>query len=216
MKRSRDPRQETTSSVPMIDGKSMNAAIAERVLVARSKAGDHAAFVELIQKGSPLARRAIRSIAFNPADVDDVMQDTLMDAFKGVRSFNGRSKFSTWLTRIAINNALMLLRRRRNRIEISFDADVEATHDGFLQLADNTISPEQFLIREEFIQSIRRAVRALPPTLRAYAELRCLKELPHSEVASALGISLGAGKARSFQARQQLKRSLISLRDRAA
>jgi RNA polymerase sigma-70 factor, ECF subfamily len=216
MLRSRDARQETKSSVPMIDGKSMDTATAERVLVARSKAGDHAAFVELIQQGSSPARRAIHSIVCNPPDVDDVMQDTLMDAFKGLHSFNQRSKFSTWLTRIAINNALMLLRRRRNRIEISLDADVKDAHDGILQLADNTIGAEQSLIRKEFIQTIRRAVRALPPTLRKYAELRCLKDLPHSEVASALGISLGAGKARSFQACQQLKRSLSSLRSRAA
>src|SRR5215475_10399146 len=122
---------------------------AERLLVARCKAGDHAAFVELIEQGSPTARRAIRSIACNAADVEDVMQDTVIAAFKGFRSFNGRSKFSTWLTRIAINNALMLLRRRKTRSEISFDADTEETRSEIPQLVDKTIGPEQFLIREQ-------------------------------------------------------------------
>src|SRR5215470_440867 len=142
-------RQQPPSCLPMIDGKSMNTATAERELVGRSKGGDHGAFMELIRQGSPIAQRAIRFIACNPTDVEDVMQDTVMHAFKGLRSFNERSTFSTWLTRIAVNNALMLLRRRRNRIEISFDAGVDGARDGFLQFADSRISPEQSLIREQ-------------------------------------------------------------------
>src|SRR5215470_10543387 len=186
-----DTRQEPPSCPPMIDGKSMNTATAERDLVERSKAGDHAAFMELIRQGYPIAQRAIRFIACNPADVEDVMQDTVMDAFKGLRSFNERSTFSTWLTRIAINNALMMLRRRRNRIEISFDADVDGA-GGFLQFADSAINPEQSLIREQSIKVVRTAVRALAPRLREIAELRCLKELSNKEVASSLRISPAA------------------------
>src|SRR5262245_34489882 len=140
MQRSRNPRQKTAIYI--------STATTEQLLVARCKAGDHAAFVELIRQGSPTARRAIRSIACTAADVEDVMQDTVIAAFKGLRSFNGRSKFSTWLTRIAINNALMLLRRRKTRGEISFDADSEKTHREIPQLVDKTIGPEQFLIRE--------------------------------------------------------------------
>jgi len=208
-----DTRQEPPSCLPALDGKSMNSAAAERVLVERSKAGDHSAFMELIRQGSPTAQRAIRSIACNPADVEDVMQDTVMHAFKGLRSFNERSTFSTWLTRIAINNALMLLRRRRNRIEISFDA-VDGARDGFLQFADSTINPEQSLIREQSIEIVRRAVRALAPRLREIAELRCLMELSNKEVVSSLGISLAAAKARSFRASQRLKRSFTSLPSR--
>src|SRR5215467_5230378 len=139
MHSSQDTQQETTCY--------LSRATAERLLVARSKAGDHAAFVELIQHGCPTVRRAICSIACNSADVEDVMQDTVIAAFRGLRSFNERSKFSTWLARIAINNALMLLRRRKTRSEISFDADIEETHREIPQLVDNTISAEQFLIR---------------------------------------------------------------------
>jgi len=194
----------------------MNSAAAERVLVERSKAGDHSAFMELIRQGSPTAQRAIRSIACNPADVEDVMQETVMHAFKGLRSFNERSTFSTWLTRIAINNALLLLRRRRNRIEISVDAGVDFAREGLLQFADSTINPEQSLIREQSIKSVRTAVRALAPRLHEIAELRCLKELSNKEVASSLRISPAAAKARSFRASQRLKRSLTSRRSRPA
>jgi len=186
----------------------MNSATLERVLVARCKAGDHVAFMELIRQSSPVALRAIRNIARNPADVEDVMQDTIVNAFKGLRSFNQQSKFSTWLTRIAINSALMLVRRRKNSIEISLE---ESTSRPF-QFADHGINPEQALIRDQSINLIRRAVHTLPSTLREYVEQRCLEELPHREAASSLGISLAAGKARSFRARQRLQCLLASRR----
>jgi RNA polymerase sigma-70 factor, ECF subfamily len=192
------------------------ATTAEGILVTRCKAGNHAAFIELIQQGSPIARRAIRSILRNTADVDDVMQETAMAAFKAVRSFNERSKFSTWLTRIAVNNALMLLRRRKTRCEMSFEADIEKTHGEIPQLVDNTISAEQFLIRQQSCQVVRKGVRALPRTLREYVELHCLQELSPREAAAFLGISLAAGKARLFHARRKLARSLTSLRSRLA
>src|SRR5215813_6356527 len=134
----------------------MNSATPERVLVARCKAGDHVAFMELIRRSSPVALRAIRNIAHNPADVEDVMQDTFVNAFKGLRSFNQQSKFSTWLTRIAINSALMLVRRRKN-VEISLE---ESTSRPF-QFADHRINPEEALIRDQSINIIRRAVHTL-------------------------------------------------------
>ena len=189
---------------------SNNAATSERMLVARCKAGDHIAFMELIRRGSPAALRAIRNIARNPADVDDVMQDTVINAFNGVRFFDQRSTFSTWLTRIAINNALLLLRRRKNNKEISF----EESDAGLLQVPDHRISPEQALIRNQSIEIIRRTIMALPSSLRDYVEQRYLEELPHSEAASSLGISLSAGKSRSLRARQRLQSLLVSRRGR--
>ena len=194
-----------------IDGMTINAATSERMLVARCKAGDHVAFMELIRRSSSAALRAIRNIARNPADVDDVMQDTVVNAFNGVRFFDQRSTFSTWLTRIAINNALLLLRRRKNNKEISF----EESDGSPLQVADHRISPEQALIRNQSIAIIRKTVQALPSSLREYVEQRYLEELPHSEAASSLGISLSAGKSRSLRARQRLQSLLVSRRNRS-
>ena len=189
----------------------MSAATTERMLVERSKAGDHSAFAELIHQNSPTARRAIRAITPNPADMDDVMQDTFVNAFKGLRSFDERSKFSTWLTRIAINNALMLLRRQKNKREIILDFDGEERDIASFLYADRTADPEEALIRDQSIETVRKAVRALPLTLRAYAERRCLEELSNQETASSLRITSGAGKSRYLRIRQRLESALASL-----
>src|SRR6516225_505178 len=173
MQHSPDARQKT-AGYP-------STATPEGTLVERCKAGDHAAFAELIHQSSPTARRAIRAITRNPADVDDVMQDTLVKAFLGLRSFNQQSKFSTWLTRIAINNALMLLRRQKSKKETSLDID--GGEQSFLY-TDNTPDPEAALILDQSIEVVRKAVHALPPTLRGYAQLHCLQELPSREAAS--------------------------------
>jgi RNA polymerase sigma-70 factor, ECF subfamily len=188
----------------------MNGVIPEHVLVARCKVGDHVAFMELIRRSSPAALRAIRNIARNPADVEDVMQNTVVNAFKGLRSFNQQSTFSTWLTRIAINSALILLRQRKNIIEISLEESISRP----LQFADDGINPEQALIRDESIMVIRRAVNTLPSSLREYVKQRCLEELPHREAASSLGISLVAGRSRSLRARLRLQSLLASHRSR--
>lgn len=193
----------------------MNTATTERVLVKRCKAGDHAAFVELIQQSAPLARRAIRTIACNTADVDDVMQDTIVRAFQKVQSFNQRSKFSTWLTRIAINNALMLLRRQKGKREISLEIDSEDPKARSFQLTDNTLDPEQALIRHQSIEIIRNAVHSLPRALRECAERRCFQELSDREAASSLRITLAAGKARYFRVRHRLRSSLLGSRPNA-
>jgi RNA polymerase sigma-70 factor, ECF subfamily len=195
----------TVTSFTSDDGIDMNTATSENVLVARSKAGDHAAFVELVHRSSPVARRAIRSIARNSADVDDLMQDTVLKAFRQVGSFNQESKFSTWLTRIAINNALMLLRRQKNKKESSLDADEEGLATTTISLADTKLDPEQALIRDQSIQVVRSAVRSLPRTLRDYAERRCFADLSNEEAASSLRITVGAGKARYHRIRLRLQ-----------
>lgn len=187
----------------------------EQALVERCKAGDHAAFEELIQQSSATARRAIRAIAPNPADADDVMQDTFVKAFQGLRSFDQRSKFSTWLTRIAINNALMLLRRQKIKREISLDADGEERDTTSFCLADNMLDPEQALIRDQSIQIIRNAVHALPRTLREYTERCCIQDMSNEEVSSSLRITAGTGKSRCFRARQRLRSSLVDSRTEA-
>ncbi len=102
------------------------------------ESGDHAAFTELIRRSSPSALRSIRAIARNAANAEDVMQDTVVNALKALGSFDQRSKFTTWLTSIAVNNALLLLRRRRNKIEISLDATSAESDTSPLQTAEWT------------------------------------------------------------------------------
>lgn len=190
----------------------MNITTTEEVLLERCKAGDHAAFADLIKHSSTAARRAVWTIARNPADVDDVMQETFVKAFQALRSFDQRSKFSTWLTRIAINNALMLLRRQKVKREITLDADGEERDTTSFSLADNTLDPEQAMIRNQSIQIIREAVHALPRTLREYAERCCIQDMSNQEASSSLRITEGTGKSRHFRARQRLRSSLLRFR----
>lgn len=199
----------TSSCLITPDGTPMNTATRERVLLDRCKAGDHSAFAELIKQGSPAARRAVWNIARNSADVEDVMQETFLNAFQALRSFDQRSKFSTWLTRIAINNALMLLRRRKTKREVSLETDGQDSEAKSYPLTDNTLDPEQALIRHQSIQIIRKAVRALPRTLREYTERCCIQDMSGEEASSSLRITVGTGKSRQFRARQRLRSSLL-------
>lgn len=186
----------------------MIGAISETELVAQCKAGDHAAFAELVRQNSSVAMRAICSIVWNPADAEDIMQDTLVNAYKGVAGFNERCKFSTWLTRIAVNNALLYLRRRKHRVEISLDWETDDGDSRTFQVADSGVDPEEALMRHQAVLVVRKAVRALPIRLRQYARRRYFEEVPHEQVAASLGISLAAGKSRSMRARRRLETSL--------
>ncbi len=199
-----------------IDLKPMVDTLPERVLVERGKAGDHAAFTELIRRSSSTARRAVWSMTQNSADVEDIMQETLLRAYKGLQGFNEQSKFSTWLTRIAINSALMLLRRRERRVEVSLDSQHDEGDNRTIDIPDDGIDPEQALIQEQAAAMLRQAVNALPAELRQYARRRCLQELPHREVASSLGITLAAAKSRSLRARRRLESTLSRMFVRSA
>jgi RNA polymerase sigma-70 factor (ECF subfamily) len=180
----------------------------EHALVALCKAGDQAAFAELIQRNSLVAVRAIRAIVPNPTDAEDILQETLLKAYKGVACFKEQSKFSTWLTRIAINCALQSLRSRRNKVEVSLDWDTDAGESRTLEPADSRVDPEQTLIRSQSVSLVREAVRTLPVHLRQYMRMRYFDGLPHGQVAASMGISLAAGKSRSMRACQRLESSL--------
>jgi RNA polymerase sigma-70 factor (ECF subfamily) len=190
-------------------------------LVAQSKNGDHAAFTELIQRSSPIALRAIRRVTYNHADAEDILQETLLKAFSKLASFNEHSAFSTWLTRIAINNAFMVLRRMRHKREISLST--ESGDDGnfiaCLPIASG-IDPERIYLRKRSIKIVRDAIGRLPVPLRQHAEWRCLEEKSNRDVASTLGISLASSKSRTLRVKRRLLRMLSvseggAARDRA-
>jgi RNA polymerase sigma-70 factor (ECF subfamily) len=181
----------------------------EHELIEKSKGGDHAAFAELMQRNSPIALRAIRRLMYNHADAEDVLQDTLLKAFAKLESFNERSAFSTWLTRIAINNALIVLRRARYRREISLNTETGESNDHIVYPA--LISggdPEKTYMRTRSVTIVRDAIRKLPGPLRQPAEWHCLEERTHRDIASSLGISLACSKSRSLRAKSRLFRML--------
>jgi len=132
------------------------------------------------------------------------MQDSLLKAYIHLKTFDGRSAFSTWLTRIAINSALMILRKKRTHPESPLDDDIWPQ----LQLSDPALDPEIVFLEQERHFALRRAVRRLPHLLREAAEIRYSEETPLSEVAERTNTSLAATKSRLVRARKSLFRAL--------
>src|SRR6476619_1658732 len=147
----------------------------EDALVAAAKQGQAEAFATLCQ---PYARRLIRNahrITRNHEDAEDALQDAFLSAFIHIKNFDGRSSFSTWLTRIAINSALMILRRKRSALELSIDDP--GNHEGnlaFPDVPDRAPDPEAHCAQREREGILRSAIRALRPTIRQAIELHKL------------------------------------------
>ena len=171
-------------------------------LVSEVKTGSTAAFSELFSLYSKNILRRTLSITGNMQDAEDAMQDTFLRAFAHLKQFDGRSKFHTWLTRIAISSSLMLLRRKRTRRETSFELG-SPTDDVFtlLELKDARANPEEFHDQNQRYRLILRSIRRLPANSRAAAEMRIIAGCSEAETAVSLGISVSAVKARMFRAR---------------
>jgi RNA polymerase sigma factor (sigma-70 family) len=174
-------------------------------LVAAAKTGRKAAFGELCERHSKKIFRAILCITRNREDAEDALQDSYLNAFVHLGSFDGRSSFSTWFTRIAINSALMTLRKNRTRREISIDEPADAGEiSRRYEPADAHPDPEELFAEHERERIMTGAVRELRPTLRQVIEIRRLQEFSMKETARMLGISVTAAKSRLFHARAAL------------
>jgi RNA polymerase sigma-70 factor (ECF subfamily) len=178
--------------------------VSEMTLVEFIKSGNHSAYSELFRRHSTLAFRVAYRITQNEQDAEDAMQDSLFLAFKRISSFDGRSAFTTWLTRIAINTSLMLLRKRRKYVATSLDNDEKIE----LQITDPAPSPELLLVRLERNATVREAVRRLPSLLRSSIETRYWKELSIQDAAAVNGVSVAAAKSRELRGRGQLRTML--------
>jgi RNA polymerase sigma-70 factor, ECF subfamily len=142
-------------------------------------------------------------------DAEDIVQETFQSAFLHLDQFEGKSAFLTWLTRIAINHALMLLRSRRSRRESSMDAsNNEKIAASARAIPDARPNPEASYFAREKVEVLTAAVGKLKPRLRTAIELRELADLSTRETARRMGISIGAVKARVFQGRKHLRKAL--------
>ena len=175
------------------------------MLVSAAQAGDASAFVELKDRHANKLLSRIYRITRNWQDAEDVLQESLMKAFVHLPTFEGRSSFSSWITRIAINSALMLLRKRR-AVEISIDAPgVEGETWSGWEIADIRRTPEEAYAQWEAEQHLRYAIRRLRPPLRKVVHLRRTEDYSTSEIAAALGISVAAAKSRLLRAKMALR-----------
>ena len=177
-------------------------------LVAKAKSGHEDAFGELYKRHRLKAHRTALRILRNQQDAEDAVQRAFQRALVNLERFREDSTFSTWLTRIAINEALMLLRQRRTReprLENRMDADQEY---GDLDIADGGPTPEEVLCGTERRAALLQAVGQLRENLRIIVLHRDLKGLTSAETAKLLGLTVGTVKARTFRARRFLRKHL--------
>ncbi|HAF47668.1 MAG TPA: RNA polymerase subunit sigma-24 [Anaerolineaceae bacterium] len=172
---------------------------------------DRAAFAQVLDQNSDRIYRLALKMLGNVQDAEDILQETFIKAFKNIDQFEGRSKISTWLYRIAVNESLMLLRKRKGN-PIQLDAPLE-TDDGDLiprQIVDWCCLPEKELMNTETRDHIREAVKTLSDANRAAFILRDVEGLSTQETAEALDISESAVKVRLMRARMQLREELTA------
>jgi len=181
----------------------------EQALVDRARTGDASAFTELVDKYERKIFRLAKHITQNDEDAEDVLQESFMKAYSNLDSFQGQSKFYTWLVRIAVNEALMKLRKRKSDRTVSLDEPHETEEDTVSrEIAVWEDDPEQKYSREELRGILERAVESLKPAFRTVFVLRDIEELSTEETAEALGISIPAVKSRLLRARLQLRERL--------
>lgn len=177
-------------------------------LVEMAQNGEHWAYVELCGRYRELMFRIVQRITRNSHDTEDVLQEAWMRAFVHIRTFDGRAAFSTWLTRIAINSALMMLRKQHRRPEASLDDQKDSDVSGRLEIVEPSNGPEDTLLHKERLLLVRQAIDGLPPTLRRVAEVRQSTDGSLKEVAALTGISVPATKSRLTRARYALRAHL--------
>ena len=178
-------------------------------LVERVRAGDISAYDTLVRKYERQVFRIAQHITQNREDAEDVMQDAFLKAYEKLDQFQGNSKFYTWLVRIAVNESLMRLRKRRTGRMVSIDEDLE-TDEGTVprDLADWAPDPEQNYSQAELGKILEKTIKGLPPGFKVVFELRDVQGLSTEDTAEALGLSVPAVKSRLLRARLQLRERL--------
>jgi RNA polymerase sigma-70 factor, ECF subfamily len=178
-------------------------------LVARTRAGDSSAYEQLVKQYERQIFRTANHITQNREDAEDITQDVFFKAFQKLDQFKGDSKFSTWLVRIAVNESLMRLRKRKTSKTVSMDQDVQ-TDEGSIprDFAEWRPNPEQIYSQSELGDILRKTIAGLPPGFRTVFTLRDIENLSTEETAEALKLSVPAVKSRLLRARLQLRERL--------
>ena len=178
-------------------------------LVELAQNGDDVAFPELVKRYSRRIFRVARNITNHDEDSEDVLQETFMKAYKHLATFQGNSKFYTWLVRIAMNEALMKLRKRRTGKLVSLDEELSTGEDTVIrEIAVWEGNPEDTYSQEELRKLLDKTISSLPEGFRTVFVLRDVEELSTEETAETLGLSIPAVKSRLLRARLQLREKL--------
>ena len=177
-------------------------------LVAAAKDGDQQAYTELCRRHSQAIFRRVLRITGNTADAEDALQEALLKAYIHIGGFEGRSAFSSWLTRIAINSALMLLRKKRSQPVCSVESGPDADDFKLPEPMETSHNPEESCIQNALENELTQAIRSLSPGLRVVIQIRHREEAPLAQIAKTLGISESAVKSRLLRARSQIRMRL--------
>lgn len=180
-------------------------AVTDEELVRKSKEDDERAFGELVSRYETKVYNLALRMVRNPEDAEDVLQDTFLRAYRGIKSFQGASTFSTWIYRITANSALMRLRKKQLPTVSIEDQDERETP---VSIADWTPGPVERLLTQELQHEMDEAIEALPPEFRQVFILRDVEELSNAEVAEILDLSVAAVKSRLHRARLKVRNRL--------
>jgi RNA polymerase sigma-70 factor (ECF subfamily) len=192
-----------------VSSSTVTPAFDESALVSRAKAGDMDAFSELVRHYDRRVFRMAKQITQNDDDAEDVLQETFLKAYTHLDDFQGNSKFYTWLVRIAVNEALMKLRKRRSDRTVPLDEPIDTGEDEMVrEIAVWDENPEHTYSREELADILDQAIQSLKPAYRTVFILRDIEEMSIEETAEALELSISAVKSRLLRARLQLREKL--------
>jgi len=181
----------------------------EAAIVAQARLGDAKAFSELLSRYEGKIFRLALHITQNREDAEDVLQEAFLKAYEHLDQFQGQSKFYTWIVRIAVNQALMKLRKRKSDRSVSLDETIDTGEDTVArEIAAWDENPEQQYSREEINEILKSAIDGLAPIYRAVFVLRDVDELSTEETAEALELSVPAVKSGLLRARLQLRDKL--------
>jgi RNA polymerase sigma-70 factor (ECF subfamily) len=181
----------------------------EASLVSAAKSGDISAFEELVNRYERKIFRLGMNITQNREDAEDVMQDAFLKSYQNLDRFEGNSRFYTWLVRIAVNEALMKLRKRRpNQVSIDEPMTNDEDESVFRQIEDWGPSPEQKFAQTELNQILNGVIGELDPIFRVVFMLRDVEGISTEETGQILGISVAAVKSRLLRARLKLREKL--------
>jgi RNA polymerase sigma factor (sigma-70 family) len=183
----------------------------DQILIKKALAGSESAFRILLERYKDAVYRIVVKIVRNQDEAQDLVQETFMKAFGSLSSYRCEYRFTTWLYKIAANNCIDYLRKKK-LVSVSLDQPLE-TKDGqvTIELPDWTYNPEVDLTTRQRALSIDAAIDSLPPKYREVIVFRHKRDKSYEEIAEILGIPVGTVKARIFRARELLKKKLKSL-----
>jgi len=182
-----------------------NLSVSDENLVTMAQEGSETAFSELAERNYSSSLKLAVSILKDRQEAEDEVQNAYWKAYRHLGQFQRDSKFSTWMTRIVVNQCLMRLRQKKRASFLYLDDSTASEDRKTLELQDNGQTPEEILGNSELAHVLDREIRRIPPMLRNAFLLRDVQELPMPQVAERLGISVAAAKSRLLRARAELR-----------